>query len=605
MPPDRGTDTAAAPRGSRDRWLEAGACVLSGTLWFLSCADFDIWPLAWIASVPSLWAIERAPTRRRALFYGWLTGFVANAGGFYWIANLLVRFAHMPYAVGLLGLVLLSAYQAVVFWLFAAAVRSVRRTSAARLGRPLPMALVAPIAMVAFEMVVPFLFPWYLAITQAWVVPVIQIAELTGPLGVTALLLAVNGAAYDAMTERQPRRRIVPAVAAAAAVGGALAFGYARIAQVSAERASAPGAFVGVVQGNIGLDEKGLRRRDLAAGQLRELQRQSARLERGEVPAVDRTGKPVDGPRGADLVVWTESSYPYTLPRELTDPGAGGTDLPETNRHRVRAGFSVPLIFGAVTRSYANPDDYPYNSALMLDRDGRFVGRFDKVFLLMFGEYVPLYDTFDLVKKLTPAASSQFHRGAGVTTFPFDHAGRTWRIGPLICYEDILADFGRQLAAKRPHVLVNITNDAWFGDTSEPWEHLALSVFRAVELRADLVRAVNTGVSAFIDATGRVYAKTYAMDPGVEDKGPCRDDGACPGGYACLGGRCGRKGMDALLAEVTLLGGDDGAGDTFYARHGNVFGWLCAIALVGLWLVWPRVRRRTDAPPRLLDTNSR
>src|SRR6185369_4240305 len=102
---------------------------------------------------------------------------------------------------------------------------------------------------------------------------------------------------------------------------------------------------------------------------------------------------------------------------------------------------------------------------------------------------------------------------------------------------------------QHPHLLVNVTNDAWFGDTTEPWEHLGLSVFRAVEARTDLVRAVNTGVSAFVDATGRVYAKTYAVDPSVDERG-----------------------ADAIRARVALMEG----GHTVYSRVGDVFGYLCA-----------------------------
>ena len=162
-----------------------------------------------------------------------------------------------------------------------------------------------------------------------------------------------------------------------------------------------------------------------------------------------------------------------------------------------------------------------------------------------------------------PRSAGHFARGQDIVTFPFEHEDETYRLGPMICYEDILPAFGRKLAALRPHLLVNITNDAWFGDTSEPWEHLALSVFRSVELRTDLVRAVNTGVSAFVDATGRVYAKTYAVDP---VKTPI--------------------GADKLLAEAALLEG----GGTFYARHGNLFAYLCLVLTLLLWLVWPRTR---------------
>jgi apolipoprotein N-acyltransferase len=535
------------PPWSRRDLVAIGLAVLSGVLWVMACADIDIWPLAWIAMLPALWAIDRAPTTRRALLFGWITGLVANLGGFYWITGLLTRFADFSLPLAALGTFALAAYQALVFLLFAWAVRGIRASFAARRGAPLPMALVAPLVMVTFELLVPFIFPWYLAITQAWVLPVIQIAELTGPLGVTALLLAVNGAIYDVWREPSRRRKLVPAIGAAAFLASALAFGFLRIHQVEAARQQAPSLAVGVVQGNIGFDEKGLNRQELAASQLRGLQQMSAELEA----------------QGAELLMWSESAYPYRVSRR-----AAG-DFPEDHLARIRRGFDAPLLLGAVTADPAE-SPYPYNSALLLESDGSFSGRFDKIFLLIFGEYIPLLETFEWVEKLVPDASGHFSRGEEIVTFDFDHEGETYRLGPLICYEDILPSFGRELGSHHPHLLVNLTNDAWFGDTAAPWQHLALSVFRAVEIRSDLVRSVNTGVSAYIDATGRVAASTYVVDPAIDPRG-----------------------VDGLVREVALLEG----GHTFFVRFGDVFGYLCAGATFFLWLAWPRLRRRESAPP--------
>jgi apolipoprotein N-acyltransferase len=209
-------------------------------IWFLSCADFDIWPLAWVAMVPALFAIERASTRRRAVLFSWIVGIVANAGGFYWITNLLVRFAHLSWPVAIFGFLLMCAYQGLTFALFAFLLRRVRE------GTTLPMALVAPVLMVACELITPMLFPWYLAITQAWQLHVIQIADLTGPLGVSALLLMINGALYDLATSRARRWR--PAAAAAAVLVAALVYGHVRIGQAKATAEAATKIKVGVVQ---------------------------------------------------------------------------------------------------------------------------------------------------------------------------------------------------------------------------------------------------------------------------------------------------------------------------------------------------------------------
>lgn len=478
-------------------------CALSGTLLFLACADFDIWPLAWVGIVPLL-AVVLDRRCEHPFFYGWVTGLLANGGGFYWINGLLMRFGHLPFIAAVPIFFLLVGYQALAFGAFAWTVRRLRERI------DLPMTLLAPVTMTAIELLMPFVFPWYLAITQAWVRPVIQIADLTGPLGVSFLLVLSNGALYDALSAWRERgassmgtwasAATRPLLAAGLTIAAALVYGQVRIHQVEAERAKAPKIQVGVVQANIGINEKFVP--GLADEQLRVHQRLSADLER----------------RGADLIVWPESSYPYPIQRERHN------DYTDGDPRQVMRGFHTPLLFGALTLGEGSP--YPFNTALMMNSQGTLTGRFDKNFLLVFGEYVPLYDHIKkYIREYIPEASN-FARGTTVTTFPFapphergSDGSAGYRLGPMICYEDIIPAFGRRLVAQHPNLLVNITNDAWFGDTSEPWEHLALAVFRAVEHRLDLVRAVNTGVSALVDATGRVYAKSPAVDPGMVPPG--------------------------------------------------------------------------------------
>jgi len=514
------------------RWLiRAGCAGGSGALLFLACADFDIWPLGWVGFLPLLLVLRAGGvTPRRAFFWGWLCGIVANAGGFYWITNLLMRFGHMPWLPATALFLLLAAYQGLHWGLFAYIVRRVT------LRQPeLPMTLLAPVTMTAMELIMPFIFPWYLAITQAWIVPVIQVAELTGPLGVTFLMMLTNGMLYDVVASRLDGRPLFarrrPLVIGAAVVAAALVFGFVRIAQIDGRRAGSPKVKIGVVQANIGIVEKG--RAALAPKHLAIHLDVSRQLER----------------RGAELILWPESSYPYAFERGMK------TDWPSSHPYRVMRGLEVPLIFGTIT--YKRGNKYPWNSALMMEPDGRITGRFDKNYLLIFGEYIPFYEHIPSFKKWFPAAS-HFNRGEEVTVFKF----RDWRIGPLICYEDIIPSFGRRLAVHDPNLLINVTNDAWFGRTSEPWEHMALSVYRAVELRVDLVRAVNTGVSAFIDANGRLGRHTQSYDPVVQPDAPP------------LG----------LLGEVAMM---ERGGKTLYAALGDWLGWLCLLGVAALFF-WPR-----------------
>jgi apolipoprotein N-acyltransferase len=522
---------------------------LSGLSWVLAGPDIDLWPLAYVGLMPLCWAVDRAPTLRRAALYGWIAGLVANTGGFSWITELLTRHAHMPWLLAVLALLLLAAYQAVVFLLFAVLVRRIRdvsssgppaagNTAAPRApAAPLPMVLLAPLAMVTSELVVPFIFPWYLAVVQAWVPPVIQIAELTGPLGVTAVIAAVNGGLYDVLTAAGWRRRLACAAAALAVLGGVLGFGWMRMAEIDSLRQAAPALRVGLVQSNQPMEGHV----DPGA-QLADLQRVSAALEA----------------KGAELLVWPESGYPYGWPRDAR------ADAPETSPYRIRRGFTAPLVFGAVTLS-EDREAPPHNTALLLAASGEIVATYDKIHLLMFGEYIPGLETFPFVRSLLPDAAGHFAAGEEITTFPLTAGGRSHRLGPMICYEDILPAFGRTLARQHPHLLVNLTNDAWFGASAEPWQHLALAVFRAVEARADLVRAVNPGVTSFVDAAGRVRATTYVIDPAVDPRG-----------------------ADGILVETALME----AGHTFYARYGDGFGVACAAVTLVLALLWPWLRQR-------------
>jgi apolipoprotein N-acyltransferase len=531
--------------------LRLALSALAAVLMFLSAPTFDLWPLMWIGMVPQIHIALTASTPRRAFFYGWLTGIIANTAAFSWMRGFLEHFGHMSAIQAIPVMMLLTTYQGLEFALFSWGITRVRR----RVGG-LPMALVAPLVMVVIELCLPQIFPFYLAITQAWVAPVIQIADVTGPLGVTFLLVAVNGALHDLLAawwarraadgDRGPapdgaRARRAAAVVAAAMVL-VVAYGFLRIHQVDARRAAAPKVKAGLVQANVGILEK-WDPREFA--RLIEVHQQlSAELAHA----------------GADFLVWPESSYSYTLSRQLEE------DFPRDDPRRIRRGFDKPLLFGAITRSPGPPrtfqDKFPFNTALMMDAGGRITGTYDKVFLMIFGEYIPFYESIPWFTDLFPEASN-VNRGKEPAVFPLELGGRHFSLGPLICYEDIIPGFARRVAALRPNLFVNITNDAWFGQTAEPYQHLALAVFRSVEHRLEMVRAVNTGVSAHIDAAGRVRRATTSVDPARQPLPQPM----------------------TLLADVAML---DGGG--LYRVVGDLFGFLCLASLFALLLRRPGAR---------------
>ncbi len=414
------------------------------------------------------------------------------------------------------------AARALIFLLFTAVACGIRRKIR------VPFALLAPPLMVACELAVPQVFPCGQWISQAWQPLVIQIAEITGPWGVTALLMAVNGALDDLIDG--PRTARWPLIGAATALAASLIFGAVRMRQVDEALTHAPWLKVGLVQPNIAYSADGELSTEEAVRELTALQEQSRRLQK----------------LGADLVVWSEGSYPVTLPRDMT------ADFTEDSPAMIRRGISIPLVIGAST--YDSRHDEAFNTAMLFETNGNIAGRYDKVRLLAFGEYLAGHRVLSLAAQAPADRRRTVHAGRGARA-PLDartERRRPGRSGPVICYEDILPGYLRRVGALHPNLLVNLTSDSWFGAGSEPWEHLALSVYASVELRVAMVRAVNSGVSALIDPNGRLLVKTYADDPYRHPRP-----------------------ADGVLVTAPRMPG----GDTVYVRFGYVFPSLCFAVL--------------------------
>jgi apolipoprotein N-acyltransferase len=383
-----------------------------------------------------------------------------------------------------------SGFPAIVCFFFVFVVCSYQGGRMALLGwlygrataRGWPAAWVFAAAFAASELVYPLLFPWYYAATVHQVPMLTQLGDVGGPILVGLVLVAANLALAEGVLARAERRKLAVGVVGAGAVtvAFALCYGYLRIGAIDAAVAAAPEVTVGVVQANMGLMEK---RNSYDEGLQRHID-----LSRG----LERDDK-------IDFVVWSETSAMQPVREESfrRDLGRG-----------VAKRIGVPAIFGAVI--YKIVDDerrfVDYNSAVASDATGTVTSRYDKEYLLTFGEYLPFGDMFPVLYKWSPN-SGHFSPGTSLDPLQLTVNGATHPVSMLICYEDILPEFTN--AAVRhadPELLVNMTNDAWFGDTVEPWEHLALAQLRAVEHRRYLVRGTNSGVSAVVDPVGRVVA---------------------------------------------------------------------------------------------------
>ncbi len=207
--------------------------------------------------------------------------------------------------------------------------------------------------------------------------------------------------------------------------------------------------------------------------------------------------------KGVELVVWSETSATFPTREDL----AMGSKF---FRDRFTASLGVPTIFGAVLYRVDEDRERWFNTALATDIKGEIRGRYDKQYLLAFGEYLPFGESFPILYKWSPH-SGRFSPGHSLEPVDIDIKGTVHKVSVLICYEDILPGFtNKEVSHADPELLVNMTNDAWFGDTTEPWQHLALAKFRAIEHRRFLVRSTNSGVSAVIDPNGSIVPGTLS-----------------------------------------------------------------------------------------------
>ena len=453
--------------------LAAAGAALSGVLYFLGYAGMDVWPLEFVALIP-LWISIQGQTPKASFWLGALNGLVMCVGGFYWLFTMLKVFSGFGTFLCIFFMVVICAFQglrhAVLCWLYA---RGVAR------GHSRVLVFVA--ANAATELCFPLLFTWYFGAGVHEVPLLTQGAELGGPIFVSLVLVAANlGIAEPllAYLERRPvNRRLL--IGCAGVFAANMAYGAVRISQTDARMAAADEAQVGIVQGNMALIQK---REDPGEG-LRRHKRLTAELRQ----------------KGADLVVWSESSVTFAVPEQM---------YKTFMRDRVSGQLGVPSIFGAVIFRHDKDRERWFNSALVANAAGEVQGRYDKQFLLAFGEYLPFGDTFPILHKWSPN-SGKFSKGTSLEPLRVEVKGKERVITTLICYEDISPSFTNEAVNfANPDLLVNITNDAWFGDSTEPWEHLALAKFRAIEHRRYLIRSTNSGISAIVDANGRLVVNT-------------------------------------------------------------------------------------------------
>lgn len=460
----------------------------AGLLLAASLPAVGFWPLAWGALVP-LFLVTRGCRPQMAFAYGWWAGFVFYLVALSWITPTITNYTSIGTALALALLLLMAATAALGMGVFAALVEWLAAAGISRV-------VAAPLAWVVVEWTrtfFPLPFPWLLlGYSQYSVIPVVQVVDVAGVYGLSALIVFTNAAATEFVRDGLAvHRRLLAALAALVVV--VLAYGQLRLAVIEGQ--DYWGSLrVGLIQGNVAQSQKW------------DESRQDTILASYLQASAQVVGQ------GAKLVVWPESAVPFYL--SVDDRARTITGFADDN--------NTHLLVGAP--GYERRGDGPalsYNQAWQVVPGRGLDGPYDKIRLVPFGEYVPFGGLFGIAEKAVEGLG-EFGRGRDYTVFEGPVAGqgeggvaRRARFSALVCYEGIFPDFVGRFVRNGADFLVNISNDAWYGRTAAPHQHLAMVAVRAVEQRVPVLRATNTGVSAVIDQSGRIHGSTELFSQAV------------------------------------------------------------------------------------------
>ena len=464
---------------------------------------------------------QRPISLKRAFVLGLTTGFVYFTATLYWITLVVQTYSELAFPwsllVGVVGNASLIAYLSLFPGVFALVTRRLWLAYGA------PALMAAPLVWTATELGRTYLlfngFPWVLlGYSQATTLPIAQLASLFGVYGVSALVATVSAAAATWVAASSARPRVAATSTAAILVAVTAVWGSVRATRAEWAREGQP-VNVGLVQANISDAER------RTPGQALRILQDNLRLTRQAIGA------------GAELVIWPESAMtPFRF--------ADYADAAGLVRRVAREG-RVAILLGSDQVVRGQPDRW-YNSAFLVRADGTDAGVYRKIHLVPFGEYVPMRRVLFFIAPLVQAIGSGFNAGEEPTVLPVGDHG----VSVAICYEIVYPALVRQFVLRGSELLTTITNDAWFGDTSAPYQHFAQASMRAIEEGRYVVRAANTGISGIVDPYGRVVKQSHIFEQGV------------------------------MVGQARYL-----RTSTAYARWGDSFAYSCVLATAALLLL--------------------
>jgi apolipoprotein N-acyltransferase len=513
--------------------LMAGAA--TGVAMGLAFPDVACWPLLFVAFVPVLMALRgQGPWARLAI--GLSAGTAMNLAILGWVQHTLITMSGFSPGWAGAAFFVIALLHGIPQALLGLAFGPLRK------GTGLVWIVAVPTVHTVLESFLPRVFPFLIADGLHAQLPWIQIADVIGVRGVSWMLVASSCVLVALWELRGGSIRRQMGLGAVLIGAWAVVVGYGHwrldeIASVPVERS----VKTALVQPLYTVAEK----------QLRGSKRRRM---------LDRSLAATETLRGQDLelVVWSEGAFPWPFPED-SGGGVSGGELSRSVHHAKRLqalirDLNVDLLTGSLRRPSAGAR--ARNSAIHLGPDGSIRGVYDKRILVPFGEYVPLRDHFPEIAASLPGVGDL---DAGDIDEVFEMGNLL--ISPNICYEAIHPDRVREALQQPVNLLVNFTNDVWFGPTKAAEQHLMLQTWRAVEMRVPMIRATNSGVSAFVTATGEITGRTPVFEEAI------------------------------LVGEVeirTLY--------SFYREWGDLLLWWMAL-MSGARIVWVRMRA-AQAPSR-------
>ena len=443
--------------------------------------------LAWFALVPLLAAIANLSVRE-SFRIGFITGLVHYLSLLYWVVPVMRTYGYLPLYLSIAILFLFAAVLALFPAAFSMVLVTIGRT-------PVRFLITMPLLWVALEYIRTFIFtgfPWALqGHSQYLRHHLIQIADLFGAYGVSFLIALSNMAVFLTLThitkqmwQHKPvSRRPLAAAAILFALGFLFTWIYGawRIKTTDQLIAASPTARIAVIQGNINQAVKW-----------------DPAFQAATIKTYNRLSLSTKS-ENPDLIVWPESATPFYLfyDKETTQKVIEGIQQADTD-----------FLIGSPSFARNQGDIEYYNSAYLIRPRSKSISKYDKTHLVPYGEYVPFKRWLPFLGKVV-AQVGDFSPGKPGKTLPWK---KDALVGVQICYEIIFPGLSRTMVENDAVLLINITNDAWFGKTSGPYQHFSMTIFRAVENRRALARAANTGISGFIDPVGRILTSTPLLE---------------------------------------------------------------------------------------------